>query len=112
METLAVPTEEYEITMREFLANSSKYFDYAKKTPVSINNDKGERFTIIYDIEDDEEPGERMATPEEVEMFRVAEEEYERGEYYKKLPGESWVAFFERIDSDPEKNLVCNYSKE
>ncbi len=109
METLAVPTEEYEITMREFLANSSKYFDYAKKTPVSINNDKGEKFTIIYDIEDDDEEGDcLMATAEDIEDFRRGREEMERGEYFEQLPGETMAEFAERIIADPEKWMACN----
>ncbi len=57
------------------------------------------------------EPAGRMATEEEIALFREAEEEFERGEYYSMLPEETAEEFFARIDSDPEKWLECNLEK-
>ncbi len=48
------------------------------------------------------------ATPEELELIRQAREEYARGEYYSKLPGETFEEFFARIDADPIGTMACN----
>ncbi len=93
------------VQMHEFEADTKKYFNFAKSNPVVIDSGEGYRFTISIMIEPEEfcEP-----TSAELEIIRRGEENRKKGHYYKKLPGETTEAFFNRITSDPEKQMVCN----
>ncbi len=98
------------VTLNDFLADSLKYLDFNNFKPFAIVNEIGQRITLAMPKikAKAEEPAGRMATPEELEMFRIAEEEHARDEYYKKLPGETMLQFLDRINADPVNNLVCN----